>query len=79
MRATARIFSAIRIITENASIIPTDRPDIGYAMIFPDMTIVKILFVDIVAGAVMTCHGIELGRNEAIPDFSRLDLSRRAG
>ena len=27
---------------------PTDRPDIGYAMIFPAMTIVKILFVDIV-------------------------------
>jgi hypothetical protein len=25
-----------------------DRPDIGYAMIFPGMTIVKILFVDIV-------------------------------
>jgi putative transport protein len=27
---------------------PTDRPDIGYAMIFPGMTIAKILFVDIV-------------------------------
>lgn len=27
---------------------PTERPDIGYAMIFPGMTIVKILFVDIV-------------------------------
>ncbi len=27
---------------------PTDRTDIGYAMIFPGMTIVKILFVDIV-------------------------------
>ena len=27
---------------------PTDRPDIGYAMIFPGMTVVKILFVDIV-------------------------------
>jgi len=26
---------------------PTDRPDIGYAMIFPGMTIVKILFVDV--------------------------------
>jgi hypothetical protein len=25
---------------------PTDRPDLGYAMIFPGMTIVKILFVD---------------------------------
>jgi putative transport protein len=30
-------------------IAPTDRPDVGYAMIFPAMTIVKILFVDIVA------------------------------
>ena len=28
---------------------PTDRPDIGYAMIYPGMTIVKILFVDMVA------------------------------
>jgi putative transport protein len=29
---------------------PSDRPDIGYAMIFPSMTIMKILFmfVDIV-------------------------------
>jgi putative transport protein len=27
---------------------PTDRTDIGYAMIFPGMTIAKILFVDIV-------------------------------
>jgi putative transport protein len=27
---------------------PSDRPDIGYAMIFPGMTIMKILFVDIV-------------------------------
>ena len=27
---------------------PTDAPDIGYAVIFPGMTIVKILFVDIV-------------------------------
>ena len=27
---------------------PTDKAEIGYAMIFPGMTIVKILFVDIV-------------------------------
>jgi putative transport protein len=26
-----------------------DRPDLGYAMIFPGMTIIKTLFVDIVA------------------------------
>jgi putative transport protein len=28
---------------------PTDRPDIGYAMIFPSMTILKILFVNVAA------------------------------
>jgi uncharacterized transporter YbjL len=26
-----------------------DRPDVGYAMIFPSMTIVKILFVQVAA------------------------------
>lgn len=30
-------------------VVPTDRPDIGYAMIFPSMTILKILFVQIAA------------------------------
>jgi putative transport protein len=28
---------------------PTHRPDVGYAMIFPSMTLLKILFVQIVA------------------------------
>ena len=28
---------------------PTDRPDVGYAMIFPSMTIGKILFIQIAA------------------------------
>jgi putative transport protein len=28
---------------------PTERPDVGYAMIFPSMTILKILFVNIAA------------------------------
>ena len=28
---------------------PTDRPDLGYSMIFPSMTIVKILFVQVAA------------------------------
>ena len=27
---------------------PTDQPDVGYAMIFPGMTIVKILFVNLI-------------------------------
>lgn len=29
---------------------PTDAPDIGYAMIFPGMTIIKILVVNVVPG-----------------------------
>jgi putative transport protein len=36
------------ILAYSNRLTPTDRPDIGYAMIFPGMTIVKILFVDIV-------------------------------
>jgi putative transport protein len=37
------------ILSFSNRLAPTDRPDLGYAMIFPGMTIVKILFVDIVA------------------------------
>jgi putative transport protein len=33
-------------------IAPTERPDIGYAMIFPSMTILKILFVQIAAALI---------------------------
>ena len=36
------------ILAYSNKLTPTDRPDIAYAMIFPGMTIVKILFVDIV-------------------------------
>ncbi|HEY5713452.1 MAG TPA: TrkA C-terminal domain-containing protein [Allosphingosinicella sp.] len=36
------------ILAYASKLTPTDRPDIGYAMIFPGMTIIKILFVDIV-------------------------------
>ncbi len=36
------------ILAYSNKLAPTDRPDIGYAMIFPGMTIVKIVFVDIV-------------------------------
>ena len=36
------------ILAYSNKLAPTDRPDIGYAMIFPGMTIVKILFVDII-------------------------------
>jgi putative transport protein len=37
------------ILAYSNRLAPTDKPDLGYAMIFPGMTIVKILFVDIVA------------------------------
>jgi putative transport protein len=36
------------ILAYSNKLTPSDRPDLGYAMIFPGMTIVKILFVDIV-------------------------------
>jgi putative transport protein len=36
------------ILAYSNKLTPTDRPDIAYAMIFPGMTILKILFVDIV-------------------------------
>ena len=36
------------VLAYSNKLTPTDQPDIGYAMIFPGMTIVKILFVDIV-------------------------------
>jgi putative transport protein len=38
------------ILAYASKLAPTDRPDIGYAMIFPGMTIVKILFVNIIPG-----------------------------
>jgi putative transport protein len=37
------------VLAYSTKLTPTDRPDIGYATIFPGMTIVKILFVNIVA------------------------------
>jgi len=37
------------ILAYSNRVAPTDQPDIGYAMIFPGMTIVKILFVEIAA------------------------------
>lgn len=36
------------ILAYSSKLTPTDQPDLGYAMIFPAMTIVKILFVDMV-------------------------------
>ena len=37
------------ILAYSNKVAPTDRPDVGYAMIFPSMTILKILFVNIAA------------------------------
>ena len=50
------LFGIVSGITGNPAILtyanraaPTDRPDISYAMIFPSITVTKILFVQIVA------------------------------
>lgn len=37
------------ILAYSNKLAPTDQPDVGYAMIFPSMTIVKIVFVSIAA------------------------------
>ena len=37
------------ILAFSTKLAPTDKPDIGFAMIFPGMTVVKILFVNIAA------------------------------
>lgn len=37
------------ILAFAARVAPTDKPDVGYAMIFPSMTVAKILFVQIAA------------------------------
>jgi putative transport protein len=36
------------ILAFSNKLVPTDRPDVGYAMIFPGMTLAKILFVSVV-------------------------------
>jgi putative transport protein len=41
------------ILAYSNKLAPTDRPDIGYAMIFPSMTILKILFVNVAAALVV--------------------------
>ena len=37
------------ILVYSTRMAPTERPDIGYAMIFPSMTIVKVIAVQVVA------------------------------
>jgi putative transport protein len=36
------------IVAYASKLAPTEKPDVGYAMIFPGMTIVKILFVNMI-------------------------------
>jgi putative transport protein len=50
------LFGIVSGVTGNPAIlvyanraIPTERPDIGYAMVFPTVTVAKILFVQIAA------------------------------
>ena len=45
------------ILVYSTRMAPTERPDIGYAMIFPSMTIVKVIAVQIVAIVVGTGTG----------------------
>jgi putative transport protein len=43
------------ILVYAARLAPTDRPDIGYAMIFPSATIAKVILVQIV-GLALTAN-----------------------
>jgi len=45
------------ILVYSARMVPTERPDIGYAMIFPSMTIVKVVAVQIAALFAVTGAG----------------------
>ena len=49
VRSYSALFQLVSGSKEVIRIAPTDRPDVGYAMIFPSMTILKILFVQIAA------------------------------
>lgn len=50
------LFGVVSGVTGNPAILgyanramPTERPDIGYAIVFPSMTVAKILFAQIAA------------------------------
>jgi putative transport protein len=45
------------ILVYSTRMAPTERPDIGYAMIFPSMTIVKVIAVQIVGLLVVAGAG----------------------
>ena len=49
------------ILVYSARMAPTERPDIGYAMIFPSMTIVKVVAVQIIG--LMLVSGAEMFLN----------------
>jgi putative transport protein len=44
------------ILVYSTRMAPTDRPDIGYAMIFPSMTIVKVVAAQIVGLLATAVH-----------------------
>jgi putative transport protein len=45
------------ILVYSTRMAPTERPDIGYAMIFPSMTIVKVVAVQVVGLLVASSAG----------------------
>jgi len=59
----------------------TDRPDLGYVMIFPGMTIVKIVFVDVVLALVkcVSREKFDLDAGSTWPRAEQNRSSRRSG
>jgi putative transport protein len=45
------------ILVYSTKMAPTERPDIGYAMIFPSMTLVKVIAVQIIGLLVASSAG----------------------
>ena len=54
------------ILVYSTRMAPTERPDIGYAMIFPSMTIVKVIAVQIVGIARQRGNECGLDRSRTI-------------
>ena len=73
------LFGVISGVTGNPAIlayryraVPTDRPDISYAIVFPTVTVLKILFVQIAAAVLRQLN------NPICSAAPRLDRSRRS-
>ena len=63
------------ILVYSTRMAPTERPDIGYAMIFPSMTIVKVIAVQIV-GLLMSLARADVGVDDAGCDSDRSQPAR---